>query len=161
MRTLETLELEIRGDTTHVTGVELQRLVAELRRVRRALATIAAQSACGKTARAAARALKHDPLGAGGDRPPIGLDGFALRPLPDLAQSAQVASTRVAGIAARELLALITEIRRLRRAIRSTGAGAAACPRTRAYANRVLAKNAWADGGDAATYPPPLPIAAR
>lgn len=160
MRTLEALELDTRSGETRATGVEVQLLVTEVRRTRRALGTIAARSACGNTARAAASAIKHDPLDCGGDRGALGLDGFALRSLTDLAQSGQAASTRVAGISARELLALVTEIRRLRRTVHAMAALAARCPRTRAYAQRVLAKNTWAGGGDPATYPP-LPTPPR
>lgn len=135
------------------TGVELNELCRELRRLRRALRRVIELSRCGNSIRLARRALKHDPSGADESGNAIASDGYPIRDLSDLESMVAAAGDRVSGVTTREMAVLTSEIRRHRRALHAVSKLARDCARTRNFAVRLLAKNRWAGAGDTWTTP--------
>lgn len=155
MRPLSKIVAALRsaGGESAISAAEVLQICHEVRRVRGALATVAAQSANGHCVRSAHRALKQDLLGVDDPATAMGFDGFAIRPIKTFIESSKGHGEFATGLTRRELRVLITELQRLRRALFQIGKDATSCPRTRKYAERILARSPWAAQGDAATYP--------
>lgn len=144
------------GGEAAVTGGEVAHLCKEIRRVRKALATVRAKSNAPAAVLAATRALRPDPLGIEDPGAATGLDGYAIRSIDVFERGVTGREGHASGLTAREIAVLVVEVRRLRQAVHAIKVKHAdACPRTRRYATRVLDESPWARGADAQSYPPP------